>query len=412
MKIHNDKYRNKTTARYIYHSDLYMYSDYRCMMISSNISNNHLPQNLRFKARRSLLPLKDMSSYKEHEVVEQLKQRCEINNRKGTAKNGRKVNESTFFNRDDTYFDGNLQIEDMESYVLNSPSELIFLQIKIDESRSREMGLLFDHCTSNCKNYLVEKAREHTSLLIQTMSGCWFLLKLAHHNTSFNEWLIKVCLRSFEKYIRIEESSYVMRSLLETSKSFCASLNYLFKKNIDGYLLDPIARRTVICAIQNAPDEESRDLISHRINTNSKLWTSSRHLKTVVREYIKLCSNSRLSSIVEKMQIKTKFHCYLNDMDSSEIIFVLIQRGHVQTTQLLKKQLRSSFFKTVGAAYFSHLLGMIILDESTSFLTKQFYSILKSKGSEHMKDLQSDRCRIYVMYSSAISICSLVMDNI
>jgi hypothetical protein len=379
---------------------------YRCKMLLERVCNNHQRVNLRYRAHISQFPLQDLSSQKIHELIQKLKNPAVTNiGSCGDKCNPISIRITAAAQEVDPWCVPALSHADIISasdaklldWTLGSKEQSIRVQNAIEEENSETHARL------------IEFSKNHFGSLIESKLGGFVLSKLAKKNQAFLNHLTGLCLPRVFIFSQNEYSSSVVRRLMQLSPSFCSAVMSVIKYNLRSFVQSPAGRYIVMCGISSVVEEVDRDVIGNFLEKNNNLWSESRHLKIVVSTYIKRCSQDRLDVIFYRMNLPERFLCYLNDKDASDILYQLICRRHIKTMQLFAKHLDLLFYKTIGAAYFSHLLGQLLLNSDTSCFVSQIYSYLRSVDEHILKTLQTEQIRVYLMYCSAVSICSLAL---
>ena len=381
---------------------------YRCKMLLERICHNHRSANLRYRARASQFPLQDLSSHKIHELVQKLKNPSV--SKAGTC--GEKCHPASVRIK--------VAAQEIDPWTLPalSHAEIISAsdaQILDWTFASKEQSIRLQNAIEadhdGARARLIEFSKKHFGRLIESKQGGFVLSKLAKKNTAFLTHLTDICLPQVFNFSENENSSSVVRRLMQLSPGFCTAVMSVIKNNLRSFIQSPAGRYIVMCGISSVIEEADRDVIGNYLQKNNKLWSESRHLKIVVSTYIKRCSMDRLDIIFHRMNLSERFLCYLNDKDSSDILYQLVCRRHSNTRQLLVKHLDLFFYRTIGAAYFSHLLGQLLLNSDTRCFVSQIYFFLRSVDEQLLKSLQTEQIRVYLMYCSAVSICSLALER-
>ncbi len=381
---------------------------YRCKMLLERVCNNHRTVNLRYRARVCESPLQDLSSHKVHELIQKLK--IPAVSKIGTS--GENLNPTGIrikvaAQEVDPWSLPALSHADIVSA---SDAKLLDWTLASKEQSIRVQNSI-EQESPESQNRLVEFSKKHFRSLIQSKLGGFVLSKLAKKNQAFLSHLTSLCLLRVFEFCQNEHSSAVVRRLMQLSPSFCSAVMSAIKNNLGSFVQSPAGRYIVMCGISSVIEETDRDVIGNYLEKNNNLWSESRHLKIVVSTYVKRCSMDRLDIIYFRMNLPERFLCYLNDKDASDILYQLICRSHIKTKQLFFKHLDLLFYRTIGAAYFSHLLGQLILNSDTSCFVSQINSYLRSVDDQIFRTLQTEQIRAYLMYCSAVSICSLALSR-
>ena len=249
------------------------------------------------------------------------------------------------------------------------------------------------------------------NIVINNKYGIYFLLRYIDLDPRVFDILILYSKQNLMVLAHLEFACRVMRNLAEKSRPFRLFVMNAVKNDLTFFTKTPDSRYLVICGIMNAESEEERDVVTALVSNEHRIWSSNRNVKLVLMTYIEKYSEEKLDQLYRLLRMDRCFYCYLHDRDSCQVLLRLISRRHKGMINDMMILLTSDVYRCVKGIFFGYLIGEMLMNKEVREVSYDIDKHLRSVDDDVMRQL-SAHTATYLVYCGAVSIFSLVMDNI